>query len=37
MEFKAKSTAWDGCNLWKNHVVEFFDLTGKSRPSAKKR
>jgi hypothetical protein len=28
MEFKAKSTAWGDCNLWKNNVVEFFDLTG---------
>jgi hypothetical protein len=27
MEFKAKSTSWDGCNLWKNNEVEFFDLT----------
>jgi hypothetical protein len=26
MEFKAKSTSWGGCNLWKNNEVEFFDL-----------
>jgi hypothetical protein len=30
MEFKAKSTAWGGCNLWKNNEVEFFDLTGEN-------
>jgi hypothetical protein len=28
MEFKVKSTAWGGCNFWKNNKVEFFDLTG---------
>jgi hypothetical protein len=28
MEFKAKSTAWSGCNLWENNEIEFFDLTG---------
>jgi hypothetical protein len=30
MEFKAKSTSWGGCNLWKNNEVEFFDLTGEN-------
>jgi hypothetical protein len=27
MEFKMKSTSWQGCNLWENNAVEFFDLT----------
>jgi hypothetical protein len=30
VEFKMKSTSWQGCNLWENNAVEFFDLTGKA-------
>ena len=30
MEFKAKSTAWIGCNLWENNEIELFDLTTKA-------
>ena len=37
MEFKAKSTSWGGCNLWKNNEIEFFDLTTSPEPAGQEK